>query len=99
MNITYNEGVWRMYLSILDPQSDEILGEASYSKKRNTFAYRYATRRNNAGALIYTDWEITPQSIAEDRWSKLLTDDANIAKCYETICDQMDYDFSDLDNA
>ena len=26
MNITYNEGVWRMYLSILDPQSDEILG-------------------------------------------------------------------------
>ena len=97
-HITYNEGVWRMYLSILDPQSDEILGEASYSKKRNTFAYRYATRRNNEGALIYTDWEITPQSIAEDRWSKLLTDDANIAKCYETICDQMDYDFSDLDN-
>ena len=87
-----------MYLSILDPQSDEILGEASYSKKRNTFAYRYATRRNNEGALIYTDWEITPQSIAEDRWSKLLTDDSNIAKCYETICDQMDYDFSDLDN-
>lgn len=98
MNITYNEGVWRMYLSILDPQSDEILGEASYSKKRNTFAYRYATKRNNEGALIYTDWEITPQSIAEDKWSKLLTDDANIAKCYETICDQMDYDFSDLDN-
>ena len=98
-HITYNEGVWRMYLSILDPQSDEILGEASYSKKRNTFAYRYAMRRNNAGALIYTDWEITPQSIAEDRWRKLLTDDANIAKCYETICDQMDYDFSDLDNA
>lgn len=99
MHIAYNEGVWRMYLSILDPQSDEILGEASYSKKRNTFAYRYATRRNNEGALIYTDWEITPQSIAEDRWRKLLTDDANIAKCYETICDQMDYDFSDLDNA